>query len=106
MTAQRRLPPMATMELTDERRAFVESVQDFCRRECGTREQRDRLTNDGAHTHNQEIFERMAQLGWLGVSIDEEYGGAGGGPGDQGLLARGPAYGRAPGGGTGPTGLL
>src|SRR4051794_27282542 len=103
MTAQRRLPPMATMELTDERRAFVESVQDFCRRECGTREQRDRLTDSGAHTHNQQIFERMAQLGWLGVSIDEEYGGTGGGAVDMCLLLDELAYGLAPVGGIGTT---
>src|SRR3954467_3341621 len=103
MTAQRRLPRMATMELTDERRAFVESVQDFCRRECGTREQRDRLTDSGAHTHNQQIFERMAQLGWLGVSIDEEYGGSGGGTVDMCLLLDELAYGLAPVGGIGTT---
>src|SRR3954451_15048001 len=103
MTAQRRLPRMATMELTDERRAFVESVQDFCRRECGTREQRDRLTDSGAHTHNQQIFERMAQLGWLGVSIDEEYGGTGGGAVDMCLLLDELAYGLAPVGGIGTT---
>src|SRR5437764_3121019 len=94
---------MATMELTDERRAFVESVQDFCRRECGTREQRDRLTDGGAHTHNQEIFERMAELGWLGVSIDEEYGGSGGGAVDMCLLLDELAYGLAPVGGIGTT---
>ena len=35
------------IEQTDERRAFVESIRDFCRRECGTREQRDRLTDGG-----------------------------------------------------------
>jgi alkylation response protein AidB-like acyl-CoA dehydrogenase len=94
---------MATMELTDERRAFVESVQDFCRRECGTREQRDRLTDGGAHTHNQHLFERMAQLGWLGVSIDEEYGGTGGGTVDMCLLLDELAYGLAPVGGIGTT---
>jgi isovaleryl-CoA dehydrogenase len=94
---------MATMELTDERRAFVESVQDFCRRECGTREQRDRLTDGGEHTHNQQIFERMAELGWLGVSIDEEYGGSGGGTVDMCLLLDELAYGLAPVGGIGTT---
>ena len=94
---------MATMELTDERRAFVESVRDFCGRECGTREQRDRLTDGGEHVHNQELFERMAGLGWLGVAIDEEYGGTGGGAVDMCLLLDELAYGLAPVGGIGTT---
>ena len=38
-----------TLQLTDERRAFVEAIRDFCRRECGTREQRDALTDGGEH---------------------------------------------------------
>ena len=67
------------INLTDEQRAFVESVQDFARRECGTREQRESLTDSGREPHNQELYERMAGLGWLGVTIPEEYGGSGGG---------------------------
>jgi isovaleryl-CoA dehydrogenase len=65
--------------LTDEQRAFVESVRDFARRECGTREQRDALTDGGHEPHNQTLYERMGELGWLGVTIPEEYGGSGGG---------------------------
>jgi alkylation response protein AidB-like acyl-CoA dehydrogenase len=64
--------------LTDERRAFVEAIRDFARRECGTREQRDRLTGGGLESHSSEIFGKLAQLGWLGVTIPEAYGGAGG----------------------------
>ena len=51
-----------TTLLTDERKAFVESIRDFCRREFGTREQRDRLTGNGEHAHVQSIYERMAEL--------------------------------------------
>src|SRR3954467_153176 len=96
-------PAMATMELTDERRAFVESIRDFCTRECGTREQRDRLTACGEHAHNQQLYERMAQLGWLGVAISEEYGGTGGGAVDMCLLLDELAYGLAPIAGIGTT---
>src|SRR5437868_225682 len=49
--------------LTDERRAFVEAIRDFCARECGTREQRMKLTGDGREAHNQALYERMAALG-------------------------------------------
>ena len=97
------VPAMATLELTDERRAFVESIRDFCARECGTREQRDRLTGHGEHAHNQALYERMAELGWLGVAVPEEYGGSGGGAVDMCLLLDELAYGLAPVGGIGTT---
>ena len=77
---------MSTDGLSDEQRAFVESIRDFARRECGTREQRDALTDHGNEPHNQELYERIAELGWLGVSIPEEYGGSGGGAVDMCLL--------------------
>src|SRR5437763_10993876 len=77
---------MALRELTDEQRAFVETIRDFAARECGTREQRDALTDGGHEPHNQEIHERVAELGWLGAAIPEPYGGSGGGATDMCLL--------------------
>ena len=47
---------MTTLELTDERRDFVDSIRDFCRRECGTREARDQLTDHGATSHNEDLY--------------------------------------------------
>jgi isovaleryl-CoA dehydrogenase len=70
---------VALRTLTDEQRAFVEAVRDFARRECGTREQRDALTDHGHEVHNQQLYERIAELGWLGATIPEEYGGSGAG---------------------------
>ncbi len=77
---------MATLSLSDEQRAFVEAIRDFAARECGTREQRDALTDHGREPHNQQIYERVAELGWVGVSIPEDYGGAGGGAVDMCLM--------------------
>ena len=77
---------MTIQNLTDEQNAFVEAIRDFARRECGTREQRDALTEDGREPHNQALYERIASLGWLGVAIPEEYGGAGGSAVDMCLL--------------------
>ena len=71
------------MIFTDEQVAFAEAIRDFCQRELGTREQRDALTNGGTDAHNQELYERVAELGWAGVAIPEEYGGAGGSLVDQ-----------------------
>ncbi|HTP22294.1 MAG TPA: acyl-CoA dehydrogenase family protein [Solirubrobacteraceae bacterium] len=74
------------MNLTDEQRAFVEAIRDFAKRECGTREQRDALTHNGTEPHNPEIYAKIAELGWLGAAIPEEYGGSGGGSVDLCLL--------------------
>ncbi len=87
---------MTLRNLTDEQRAFVESIRDFAARELGTREQRDRLTDHGREPHNQEIYERVAALGWIGVSIPEEYGGSGGGAVDMCLMLEETARGMVP----------
>jgi alkylation response protein AidB-like acyl-CoA dehydrogenase len=63
---------------TDERAAFVEAIRDFAQRECGTREQRDRLTDHDSTTHNQGMYDKLADLGWVGCGIAEEHGGGGG----------------------------
>ena len=67
----------STSGLTDEQIDFREAIRDFAQREVGTAEQREKLTDGYLELHNQEIYEKLAELGWLGVSIDEEYGGAG-----------------------------
>ncbi|HTX45609.1 MAG TPA: acyl-CoA dehydrogenase family protein [Solirubrobacteraceae bacterium] len=72
--------------LTDEQRSFVESIRDFAKREVGTREQRDKVTRNGQEPHSPEIYAKVAELGWFGVAIGEEYGGSGGGAVDMCLL--------------------
>ncbi|WP_243788314.1 acyl-CoA dehydrogenase family protein [Saccharopolyspora gloriosae] len=85
--------------LSDERRDFVQAIAEFCRRECGTKQQRDELTGNGEHPHNQDLYGKMAELDWLGVYIPEEYGGAGLGMTELCLFLEETAYGRAPIGG-------
>ena len=75
-----------TNGLSDEQVALVEALRDFCRRECGSRERRDALTNGGREVHSQPLYEKLAKAGYLGISIPEEYGGAGGDLVDQCLL--------------------
>jgi isovaleryl-CoA dehydrogenase len=65
--------------LTEEQLDFQAAIRDYCERELGSRERREVLTKGYTELHNQEIYEQLAELGWLGVSIDEAYGGAGGG---------------------------
>jgi isovaleryl-CoA dehydrogenase len=65
-------------KLTDEQQHFVAAIRDFCERECGTQEKREQLTNGYSELHSQEIYSKMADLGWLGVTIPEDVGGSGG----------------------------
>ncbi len=90
-----------SIDLSDEQRDFTAAVRDFCERECGTREQRDALTGNGQHPHNQELYEQVAELGWLGIAIPEQYGGAGGGMVDLCLFLEETARGLCPIGGFG-----
>ena len=66
-------------ELGDEQRDFAEAIRDFCSRECGKPEQRERLTNGYTEQHSKELYAKLAETGWLGVAIDERHGGSGGG---------------------------
>jgi alkylation response protein AidB-like acyl-CoA dehydrogenase len=74
------------LELTEEQRDLVQALRDFCRRECGSREQRDALTDGGRKAHSEALYAKLAEAGYLGISIPEEYGGAGGDLTDQCLL--------------------
>jgi isovaleryl-CoA dehydrogenase len=85
--------------LTDEQSDFVDAIRDFCARECGTRDQRERLTDGYRDHHNFDLYKQMAKLGWLGVTIPEEYGGSGGSMLDACLFMEETSRGLAPVGG-------
>ncbi|MGW0605167.1 acyl-CoA dehydrogenase family protein [Streptomyces sp. NPDC002644] len=85
--------------LTEEQAAFVAALRDFAQRECGTREQRDALTDGGQEAHEPGLYRRLADLGWLGVCLPEEYGGAGGGLAEACLFLEETSYGMVPAGG-------
>jgi alkylation response protein AidB-like acyl-CoA dehydrogenase len=89
----------ATLERSDEQRAFVEAIRDFAQREAGTREQRDALSHDRTELHNQELYEKVAELGWVGVQIPEEHGGGGGSVVDLCLMLEETSHGLLPLGG-------
>ena len=93
-------------KLSDEQEHFVAAIRDFCQRECGTPEQREQLTEGYTHAHNQGLYEKMAELGWLGVTIDEDYGGSGGTMLDACLFMVETSRGLAPIGGYGTTAIV
>jgi alkylation response protein AidB-like acyl-CoA dehydrogenase len=85
-----------TTLLTDERAAFVDAIRAFAARECGTREQRAQLTDDWREGHNQDVYEQLGKLGWIGCCFPEQYGGAGGGTTDACLFLEQTARGQIP----------
>lgn len=85
-----------SLRLTDEQQSMVETIREFAARECGTREKRLELTNGGTTHHNAQIARKLADLGFLGLSIPEQYGGAGGGLFDACLLVEELAYNQIP----------
>ncbi len=54
------------------------------------------LTNGGTTHHNAEISRKLADLGFLGLSIPEAYGGTGGGLADACLVVEEIAYNQIP----------
>jgi isovaleryl-CoA dehydrogenase len=85
--------------LSDEQSDFVDAIRDFCDRECGTQDQRERLTDGYREHHSFDIYKQMAELGWLGVTIPEQYGGSGGSMLDACLFMEETSRGLAPIGG-------
>jgi isovaleryl-CoA dehydrogenase len=88
----------ADASLTDEQQHFVSALRDYCEREI-TDERLRELTDDFEDMHSDEIAGQMAELGWYGLTIDEEYGGSGGTFLDAALFLEETARGRVPIGG-------
>jgi isovaleryl-CoA dehydrogenase len=74
--------------LTDEQQDFIASIRDFCAREKWEVPEDDH--------HSDEVARKMADLGWYGLTIDEEYGGSGGTFLDAALFLEESARGQAP----------
>ena len=87
------------LALADEQQDFVRALRDFCAKEVGP-ELAEAFENDH---HSDEMARQMAELGWWGITIDEEYGGSGGTFSDAVLFLEEFASGRAPVAGYGVT---
>ncbi len=81
---------------TSEQEDFADAVRAFCRREVGTKEQRDSYTENGLESHSPELYRKLAATGYIGVSLPEEHGGSGGGLIEQFLFFEELWYGMAP----------
>jgi alkylation response protein AidB-like acyl-CoA dehydrogenase len=79
----------------EEGRAFADAVDSFCLRECPPDQLRT-WTDNGRITHSPELYARLAETGWLGLTIPEEYGGVGGTLRDVAILIERLSYHRLP----------
>ena len=70
-------------DLTEEQQAFQQTVRQWCEREVT----RDYVRAcDKEHRPPTELFQAVAEQGWLGINIPEEYGGLGAGAPEAALL--------------------
>jgi isovaleryl-CoA dehydrogenase len=93
---------MPVAELTHEQEDFVRAIRDYCDRELSNDRLRE-LTGDFEDLHSDDVARQMAELGWYGLTIDEEYGGSGGTFLDATLFLEETAHGRVPVGAYGVT---
>jgi alkylation response protein AidB-like acyl-CoA dehydrogenase len=61
-----------SVEFTDEQQLWHETVHRFMDQEVGREYTRE---HDQSREYPEEVFQKMAQLGWLGLLISEEDGG-------------------------------
>ncbi len=61
------------LELSDEQQLVQKTAHDFAKNEVLPRA----AAIDREHRHPKELVARMAELGFLGIAVPEEYGGAG-----------------------------
>jgi alkylation response protein AidB-like acyl-CoA dehydrogenase len=81
---------------TAEQLDFARAIEQFCAEQCGSADQRWQLTDEGRLSNSPELLLRLADLGWLGVSLPAEYGGGGAGMVEECIFLEETARGLAP----------
>jgi alkylation response protein AidB-like acyl-CoA dehydrogenase len=61
--------------LNEDQETLAKYARDFLTNECPTSFVRQMMENDTAH--DQAFYSHMADLGWMGIAIPEEFGGQG-----------------------------
>lgn len=62
--------------LSEEQKLLKQSIRDFLTKECPSTFVREMEEDEKGYT--QEMWQRMADLGWMGLPFPEKYGGHGG----------------------------
>ncbi len=64
------------LDLSKEQKILKKSAEEFLKKECPTSLLRE--MKDDAKGYPEDLWKKMADLGWMGVMIPEKYGGTGG----------------------------
>ena len=70
--------------LTEQQEILRRSAREFLEAECPT--SLVRAVEESEHGHAPDLWRKMAGLGWMGISLPEQYGGTGGSLTDQTVL--------------------
>ena len=62
-------------DFNDEQVMLADTAKEFVRNKSPIATVRANI--DGLHTHDAALWQEMADLGWLGIAVPEEYGGLG-----------------------------
>lgn len=81
--------------LGEDQRALQQGARDFCRSEITSEVVRGAF--DGPDGDAPELYKKMAELGWLGLTVPEEHGGLGMGTIEQAVVCEELGYVNAPG---------
>lgn len=81
---------------TTQQQEFAAAVEQFCQKNCGTVQQRREITDGGQLSNSPGLLRKLADLGWLGVSLPAEYGGGGAGMVEECIFLEETARGLAP----------
>lgn len=85
-----------SVQFSDQQLEFAAAIRAYCSANCGSRPQRLALTDNGRLANSPEILHAMGEMGWLGVSLPSDYGGAGAGMVDECLFLEETSRGAAP----------
>ena len=76
--------------LTEEQQILSRTAREFLEAECPTTVVREAENSEEGYL--PELWKKMANLGWLGVSLPKDYGGIGGSLTDQTVLFEAVSY--------------
>jgi alkylation response protein AidB-like acyl-CoA dehydrogenase len=75
-----------SLVLTEEQELLRDSARDFVNDNCPIDSLRQLRDKRDAHGYDTALWKEMAELGWLGIPFAEEYGGAGLGQAELGVI--------------------
>src|SRR5262245_555262 len=79
--------PLMTLTLTDDQLMFRDAARRFAAERAPVSQLRKLRDDDDPIGFNRQVWKEMAETGWAGVLMPEEYGGVGFGFVGAGLLA-------------------